>query len=49
MEMNRLPPETLSRLITMGSRVAKLLEMKDRLRPGAGKARRVTRQDAEEI
>jgi DNA-binding transcriptional regulator GbsR (MarR family) len=49
MEMNRLPPETLSRLITMGSRVVKLLEMKDRLRPGAGKARRVTRQDAEEI
>lgn len=35
-EMNRLSPETLTRLMAMGSRIAKLLEMKDRLRPGSG-------------
>ena len=47
-EMNRLPPETLARLIRMGSRVVKLLEMKDRLRLGAGRGRRGAGQDAEE-
>lgn len=35
-EMNRLSPETLTRLMAMGSRVAKLLEMKDRLRTRSG-------------
>ncbi|MCC5868248.1 MAG: GbsR/MarR family transcriptional regulator [Gammaproteobacteria bacterium] len=35
-EMNRLSPETLTRLMAMGSRVAKLLELKDRLRTRSG-------------
>ncbi len=48
MEMNRLPPETLARLMRMGSRVAKLLEAKDRLRPGGGKRRPGAGQDAQE-
>ncbi len=47
-EMNRLPPDTLARLIRMGSRVAKLLEAKDRLRASAGRVRRRGRRDAEE-